>query len=199
MTTYTIPCETFARLARLLDATDSNDPWVNSIRLESNLAIVTSRTMLAVERLPVTNDDAPIHIVTSPDLVTACAGEASFNGSLEVVVNDALRWASAKTTFGFQLPTNATVWSDVPNPLDRWRSIVPSDAPTKSKGSLCLWTDQLQHLVAASPSHQIVFPAVIDWTVPVLIRDAVDENWFAVFYVRKSDNPHKPAIKPEWL
>lgn len=199
MTDHIIPCETYVRLSRLLQADLPDDPWINSIRLDSGMAIVTNRTMMVVEKLTKPCNPAPLHVVVDPALVAACEAEIAFKSDLNIVANDALRFASAKTTFGYQHTGNAALYLLDANPVDRWREVVPREMPTKSKGSLCLWVDQLQHLVAASPSKQITFPSVVDWTVPVIVRDAVDDGWFGVFFVRKSENPHKAATVPGWL
>jgi hypothetical protein len=153
---------------------------------------------MVVERIEPSNP-ASLHIIPDPALVAAAEKEIGFHSKISIVANDFLKFASAKTTLGYQHPTNVALYSDHPNELEKWRGVVPVDPHESAKGSMCLWTRDLQWLAATSPSGQIVFPRVIDWTKPVLVRDAVDDRWFGVFYVRESDNPHKPAVVPGWF
>jgi hypothetical protein len=83
--------------------------------------------------------------------------------------------------------------------IDRWREIIPTTLPKKSKGSMCLDTSALANIAESSPSGKIVFPEHIDWTLPVVIRDAVDPNWCCIFYVRESNDIHDPATIPGWV
>ena len=195
---HVLPCDTFVRLTNALKNMPKDDPWCRSVRLETNLAIVTNRFYLVIERL---ESVAPsvLHIPADPVLIEQCKTEAVYHSKMHIVANDMLKFASLKTSLGYQFAGNAGLYLDAPNVMDRWREIIPDSMPKKSKGSMCLWTADLANIAESSPSGQIVFPEHIDWSQPVVIRDAVDPNWCAFFYVRESDNPHDPAIIPGWL
>lgn len=195
---HIIPCETFARLTNVLKYMPKDDPWCQSIRLEGNFAIASNRFYLVVERLETTAPSV-LHIPADPALIEQADKEAMFHGKMHIIANDILKFASLKTSLGYQYPGNAGLYLDQPNTLDAWRNIVPKDLPKKSKGSMCLFLDPLKNLIETSPSKTITFPENIDWTQPIVVRDAVDPNWCAFFYVRESKNPHDPATIPGWI
>lgn len=195
---HVISCETFARLCNVLKHMPKDDEWCNSIRLEGNVAIVTNRFYLVVERLETTAPSV-LHIPADPILIEQCAKEAPYHSKLHIVANDMLQFASLKTSLGYQYPGNAGLYINKENVIDRWREIIPASLPKKSKGSMCLNTAELKNIAESSPSGQIVFPEHIDWTQPVVVRDAVDPNWCAFFYARESENPHDPATIPGWV
>lgn len=195
---HIISCETFVRLSNVLKFMPKDDPWCKSVRLEGNLAIATNRFYLVIERLETTAPSV-LHIPADPILIEQCRTEAVYHSKMHIVANDMLKFASLKTSLGYQYAGNAGLYLDEPNVLDHWREIVPESMPKKSKGSICLWADALLNIVESSPSSQIVFPEHVDWSQPVVIRDAIDPNWCAFFYVRESDNPHDAAVIPGWL
>ena len=195
---HTIPCETFARLCNVLKYMPTDDPWCNSVRLERGLAIVTNRQYLAIEKID-NQVDEPLHVIADPALIAQCQVEAMYHGKLHIVANSMLKYASLKSTMGYQFPGNAALYLDTKCDPERWRDIVPRELPKKSKGSMSLECGALANLVESSPSGRIIFPEQIDWSVPVLVRDAVDPNWCAVFYVRESGQIHEPATIPGWL
>lgn len=61
-------------------------------------------------------------------------------------------------------------------------------------------TYQVLKLFESSPSGQITFPAVINSSKPVLLRDVTDSDWLGVFIpTAKDDKKAKAAELPEWL
>lgn len=198
MTPHTIPCDTYVRLSKLSNAKRSDDPWAHSIRIDNGCAMATNRELMVVERIEPSNPE-PLHIAIDLVLIAAAEKEIGFHSSLSIVSNPFLKFASAKTTLGYQHPNNAALYLGEPNELDRWREIVPLEPHEESKGSMQLETHHLQWLAQTSPSGNITFPRVIDWTKPVIVRDAIDDRWFGVFYVREADGPHKPAVLPGWF
>ncbi len=200
MTDYTIPCETYARLSKMQENHPSDDPWCDSIRLEDNYAIATNRYYLIVERLDPTVVSRPaLHIKIDPALLAVAQSEAPLHGKIHIAAVDVLKHASAKTTFGYSHPDNIGLYLDDPNDLDRWRSIIPTEEPIVGAGSMGLNVESIATLVSTSPSGKVTFPEIIDWTQPVIVNDAVDPNWFAVFYVREHTNLHTAARLPRWF
>ena len=198
MTEHTIPCETFARLCNVLKYLPRADPWCNSVRLEQNLAIVTNREYLVIERIDNPADE-PLHVPADPALIAQCLTEATYHSKLHIAANSMLRYAALKTSMGYQFPGNAGLYLDEPCDLERWRSVIPTTMAKKAKGSMCLEAGALANIALSSPSGRITLPEFVDWSLPVVARDAVDPNWCAFFYVREADQPHEPATIPGWL
>jgi len=196
---YKLKCETYARLCNVLDYMPENaNEWFNSIRLEGNYVIASNRQILIVERLNYVNPSEPIHIINSEVLRKQCLEEAKFNSDLTIHVNPMLKFASAKTTFGYNFPENATLWSDQENHMDRWAETIPTAHNTMTYGAMFWEATNIANLSKASPSGCIVFEQYIDERKPILIRDMNDENWFAVFVPGVEDGSVPPAELPVW-
>ena len=198
MIEHTIPCETYVRLAKLLDYDPMGDPWCKSVRLEDGYAIVTNRQMMVVERIDCPNP-APFHLVIDPVLLQAAETEAPMHSKLHITAIDAIKTASAKTTLGYSFTGNAGLYLDEMNVIDSWRERVPTEIVAASNGSMRLCLKSMQSLLATSPSGAVTFPEIVDWAKPVVVNDEVDPNWFAVFFVRRGENPHNPARLPAWF
>lgn len=81
---------------------------------------------------------------------------------------------------------------------DEWRSWFVESS--ENKGFMFWDTYQIIKLFECSPSGQITFPAVINSSRPVLLRDITDSEWVGVFIPTAKDNKKsKPAELPEWL
>lgn len=81
---------------------------------------------------------------------------------------------------------------------DEWRSWFVESS--ENKGFMFWDTYQIIKLFECSPSGQITFPAVINSSRPVLLRDITDSEWVGVFIpTAKDDKKSKPAELPEWL
>jgi len=195
---HTIPCETFARLCNVLKYMPRDDPWCNSVRLEQNLAIVTNREYLVIEKID--NPAAePLHVVADPTLIEQSRTEAIYHSKLHIVANSMLRYASLKTSMGYQFAGNVGLYLNEPCLIESWRTVIPVAMAKKSKGSMCIEAGALTNIALSSPSGRITLPEHVDWSLPVVARDAVDPNWCAFFYVREADNPHEPATIPGWV
>ena len=196
---YQLKCETYARLCNILNFMPENaNEWFNSIRLENNYAIASNRQIMVIERLNYVNPPEPLHIVNNDKLRNQCLEESKFESDLFVHVNPMLKFASAKTTFGYNFAENAAVWSDAENHIDKWASIIPKTHNTQTKGAMFWEATNIANLSKASPSGCIVFEEFIDERKPVIIRDLNDENWFAIFVPGVDDAVVKPATLPEW-
>ena len=200
MSEYKIKCETIIRLMKILNyMPDTCNEWNNTIRLEDDLAIVTNRQILLVERLPEINPENPVHIIIDDKLKQQCLTESKFDSDLIIEVSDAYKYGAAKTTFGYQHPDNACLYSDVDNDIDKWRSIIPKIEAKKSVGAMFWESDNILNMAMSSPSGSLAFPLFIDINKPIVVRDINDDNWMAVFSPSTSDADMKPAILPEWL
>lgn len=210
---FKIPCSTFARLANAaIPQPNETRHHINCIRFENVngacYAIATNALIAAIEHLGNTEwQDYGICIARDPALIAQCESEASFDSELtiDVIINDIMKFASAKTTFGYTHPDNVLRYP--PDGMDHrpwndFRSLVPDEMPSKSAGFLFMDTEQITNLGKASPSGRLVFPKFIDSSKPVLVRDAVDPAWLGLFLPRDnggSQDKLKPATRPEWI
>jgi hypothetical protein len=215
---FKIPCETFARLS--IAAVPLSDVPPTSVidelacvylehRKGQTLAIATNNRICAIERLGNTDQpDGSVCVTIDPVLVQQCLTEAQFDGELTIDVtdNEILRWAAAKTSFGYTYNGNAGRFPEVGTKFKHWadwRSILP---PARKKqepsGFLHFRAAHLEILAKASPSGCIIFPEIINTDEPILLRDSVDPNWLGMFMgvVEDSDEKqYEPATRPEWL
>ena len=81
---------------------------------------------------------------------------------------------------------------------DNWRSWFTESS--ENKGFMFWDIYQVIKLFECSPSGQITFPAVINSSKPVLLKDVTDSDWAWVFIpAAKDEKKIKPAELPEWL
>jgi len=205
MTDFTIPCDTIARLSRILTV-ESTEPtiWFRSIRIDHGIALATNRVVMAVEKINSDTNDGVIHIIADQALITQCASEAPFKSMLTITVNELLQYAVAKTTLGYVHPGNCVVWSNEPNDFDRWRSIIDltREPAIKPSGGMYWSAENIANLAAASPSGRLVFEEIIDCTGarPTIVRDVNDYEWFGIFQpFTRGDGSYSPATLPSWM
>lgn len=205
MTDFVIPCDVFVRLTRVL-AIESTEPneWFRAVRIDNGIALATNRIIMALENI--SNDNVGVvHIIADPALIAQCASEAPYKSLLTITVNEALKYAVAKTTLGYVHPGNCVVWSDEPNEFDRWRSLVDRtrEPLDKSTGAMYWDAENIANLAAASPSGRIVFEEFIDCTGarPTIVRDPNDYEWFGLFqpWAKITDGAYNPATLPTWM
>lgn len=201
MTDYQIPCDTFARLATL--TTGDQGPWFRCVRYDRGALVATDRQFLAAEHIG--NMPGAFYIIPDPVLVDQCRKEAEHGGIMTITVIPELKWASAKTMFGYEHPGNVVEWSDAPDPdFSRWR--VPlmqcKDRPAPD-GVLFINLAGLIKLTATAPSGSIVFEEAVTMSGrPTLVRDPQDPNWVGMFQPwGKFDDGQRfsPATLPAWL
>lgn len=203
MTEFTIPCDTFVRLSNLMDNFhEEADEWFHAIRIDNGLAIASNRYYMAIENIG--GNTGTVHIVADPVLIAKCREEAKFNGALTITVNEPLRYAVAKTTFGYIHPGNCAVWSDKPNLLATWRTIAARvrDPVMANNGGMYINADHLALLIATSPSGQVYFEENIDASGarPILVRDCTDFNWIGLFHPFKTTRQtYDGATLPNWV
>jgi len=197
---YKVSCETLVRLQNIISVQpDEKTPWTGSIRLEANYAIAFNRQIMAIERLPHNNPDQAISIILDSALLKQVKTEAPFKSDLFVTPVEALKFASAKTTMGYNHSENIVVWHDGENKIDRWREMIPKEPNTEWVGGMFWNTAQIELLSKSSPSGCIVFQDIIDVDRPIVVRDINDPNWFGMFIGSTVEREYSPASVPEWL
>jgi hypothetical protein len=171
-------------------------PWFDSVRLDGQCAVASNRMYMSIQRLK-TVAPAVFHLVHDAELIRVAATESKFNSNLHITVDPVLKWATVTTSLGYKHPSNGGIWSDIPNDMDRWRSIVPTGKSVAS-GGLYLDVALLQTLVESSPSGKVVLQQNVNVNESCLMRDTLDPDWFGLFYPRPADGALNGAIVPNW-
>ena len=203
MTDFTIPCDTFARLTRVVDMESKElKPWFQAVRIDNGIAVATNRVIMAVENI--SRDNVGVtHVIADPALIAQCASEAPYKSVLTITVNEALKYAVAKTTLGYIHPGNCVVWSDEPNDFNRWREIVDltREPAVKSSGGMYWNAETITKLADSSPSGCLVFEEIVDCTGarPTIIRDVNDYEWFGIFQPFGAGQYYSSATLPTWM
>lgn len=200
MTEYTISCDTFHRLCGIIDHKDAElHPSWKTLRIDNGCAVVTDRKYMAIENIG--GPSGIVHIIADPELVAQCEQEAKFSSRLTIVVNEMLKFAVAKTTFGYETKTNVFYADEIDQAWLRWRSIVMQckEPATKPNGGMYWDSVKLTNLANSSPSAHVVFEQTIDVNRPALIRDVNDYNWLGVFNPYSSIMTYNNATLPTWM
>ena len=197
MTDYVISCDAFVRLSTLLIETD--DPAFRTIRFDNGQALATDRQFLSIENIG--GPKGVAHVIADPTLLEHCRAESKFHSKLTITVVEPLKFATAKTTFGYSHNSNCSYWPDGPTDFDRWREVVMQAATpaTKSSGGMFWLAEWVARLAKASPSGSVVFEENIDITRPTLVRDVEDYDWLGVFQPFSRGHQYKPATLPSWM
>lgn len=203
MAEFIISCDTFARLSHMCGREDEKDcdEFFRSIRIDNGVAVATNRKIMAIENIG--GPSGVVHLKPDPALIVQCKAEAGYGGKLTVLVNDQLKFAIAKTTFGFT-SGNIGVFSDQPTRFDIWRTLIEQvKTPiTASRGGMFWNVDMVTRLAASSPSGDLFFEEFIDVSGhrPCIITDKNDYNWCALLNPHiESGNMSVPAALPSWL
>lgn len=202
MTDYVIPCDTFVRLTNVLhDFHENANEWFHTVRIDNGKAVASNRIVIAIENIG--GPAGVIHIIADPVLIQQCRTEAQFSSRLTITVNEALRYAVAKTTLGYVHPGNCCMWSGGLNDLDGWREIAmrAAEPVAGSVGALFWDADQIARLAASSPSGRVVFEQFIDASGarPTILRDVKDYDWLGVYKPSCRDETYSPATMPTWM
>lgn len=207
-----IPCEVYSRLATLAlsVAQTENRNYLRSIYVERRngklIAVVTNVKTAAIENLGVQpGDDCSVAIVADEKIIAQCNIEKNFGAALNIVVNDMLKYTAIKSTFGASYEQNCYV--DLPQKCEfkLWRQWLPDALPVSPYGAMFSNLEMLSTLARTSPTGRVVFPAIIDARVPVVVRDVDDDRWLGVFVPNSLDMEtgeityHAGAKFPEWL
>ena len=201
MTDYVIPCDTFYRISRVAATRDDEiHPSWSSMRIDDGCLIASDRSFMAVENYTA-HQKGVAHLNIDPALIEQCRTEAKFNGRVTVTVNEILKYAQAKTTFGYVTKENLLYTADLDPDWDRWREIINKarEPATKPNGVMFWHADNIQRLAESSPSGRVVFESVIDTSRPTLLRDVTDYHWLGIFQARSRYEQYSPATVPTWI
>ncbi len=195
-----IPCDTIARLSRLLPSEPSNDA-MQAFRLDNGMVITTNRSFMAVEK--VYDFEGVFYIRNDPALIEQCKLEAQWSSVIDFTPVAALQYTTAQTSMGWKCGDNLGLWPVGGTPLfDRWREIVsqvrtPINA---TQGPMVTDVTELANLAATSPSGKIAFEQFIDpINRPTVVRDIDSHDWVGFFHARITDGQsHNGASVPGW-
>lgn len=202
MTTFTIPCELYTRLAGVAIQPDeeTNRPTLRSVRIEHLngrcIAVASNARIVAGEFIQDIDEErgfSGVNVSIAPGLL-ALAAQAP---DADLIVNQAPGWTVITTSDGAMFPGNGEVPGDYPE----WRGLIPTELPTKNNGCFSFSGLQMARLCASSPSGSIRCARNIDFAAPTIVRDIHDENWFGIFMVTDGEKAQsfKPATVPEFL
>lgn len=195
MTDFVVPCEAFARLAKVIaDLPVDIDPVFRCIRLDDGNMISTDRSYMAIEHVGKESIPGLAHIVADAALVAQCLAEATFNSDITFTVSPELGFTIGKTSLGY-ITGNVGYFPPGATDFDRWRGIVAlAKGVTKNKGGMFFNAAELSKLAASSPSGRVVFAEKIDPDQPTIVRDVIDGYWLGVFSPKPE--PGHDAISP---
>jgi hypothetical protein len=201
---FTISCETFSRMAEIsrFPVTDI-EPYFKGLYFErrSNqlFLVACNRLVAAIEHLGFNEGPDEICCVDASNdhLIKQCDTETPYNGKLEIISDNNLRWAFVKSSMGYNAPN---CYLELPKGAKffTWRDWLPDEMPKKTNGAMH-WSAGLIHALAiASPSGQLSFPEFIDTSVPIVINDRETTKWIGIFLGVPSDGITIPATIPDW-
>lgn len=209
---FSIPCETFARLANVVKWFPPNETrdWLRCVYIEHRnneaFAVASNAKIAAIEYLGETSGpDGSVKVTIDPALITQCETEAAFKSVLQITTIPELNMASAKTSLGYNYPGTAALFTTEPTHFDTWRKWFPEAMPTAPNGAMYMTAEYIAMLGKSSPSGRLVFPEFIDTRKPVVVRDIDDPNWTGLFLpilTKNSDNSpveYEPATIPDWV
>lgn len=214
MAVFTLNCATFVRMASIIEGyepTEIDRAELMSVavlfRGGKVFAAASNSKIFAVEFIGTI--DAPddiVRIIPDAKLVEQCRTETAFNSVLTVETNDMLKFATAKTSLGYNHPTNAALWDCHPgDKIDYLLNMMRGfKTVKKSKNAMHWYADGLRGLFNAAPSGRVLFPEHFDASEAVILRDPVDPNWCGLFLptIRDSDKPSMTmdaATLPDWI
>ncbi len=198
MTEFTISCDAFVRLSKVLhNFADDVDPVFKTIRFDSGQAVATNRSFMAIENIG--GHSGIAHVIVDPALLAQATTEIAFGSKMTIIVNEPLQFTIAKTTLGY---TSGNIgYFPGATDFDRWRSIVEQARvpATTAYGGMFWDASQVAMLAASSPSGMIVFEELINCARPTLMRDTQDYNWLGVFNPFQVQHSYSPATIPNWI
>lgn len=195
---FILPAETFVRLSKAAARpTDDVRPWLACVRLEhrdgKSYAIASTSWVLAVEYLGDTSEPDGFVNVPLDDTLMACL--AMHHDDVVFEWFEAFGVLTCPTFGALAL----TAMEDREPMFTRWFEIFPSTLPKADKGFLFIQAEYFQRLTDSSPSGCLAFPAVVDSSRVVIVRDVHDDNWCGVFLAADKQKRASPATKPEWM
>lgn len=203
---FTVSCEAFSRMAEIgrypVEDLESTFKSLYFERRNNQLFMVAcNRLILAVEHLGFNEgpDEFACVDVTNDHLIKQCDDATPYNGMLEIISDNMLRWTSIKTNMGWSSP-NSYIHLEKNDKLHTWRSLFPDEMPKKTSGAMRWHTGVIATMATASPSGVLNFPEFIDTKIPVVVNDANTDKWVALFLALPGDDTNTvPAVIPDWI
>lgn len=214
MVEFAISCDAFQRLASIVEMYQPSYDRAECVsvcimnRGGRVIAQATNSKIAAYEYLAVTDQpDGQVLVVVDPALVEQCKTESPFGSFLTIQTNDALQFATAKTTLGYAYPDNAAIWNAAPGNLHSFLFDKIRDEHKvlkKSVGVMHWYLDSLVRLAGSSPSGRVLFPEFINTKMPCVLRDPLAENWFGAFIPEMNAHDEQTveytaATLPDWF
>ena len=200
MTEYVVPCDTIARLSHIFDNFPIDVPAsFKTFRIDGGQVVATDRSVMAIDNIG--RNTGLFHMIPDPQLIEQCREEAKYQGVVTITVNEALQFATAKTTFGFNAAGNVGYWLPVDPQYNRWREVVmlAKDRSKKSQGAMFWSADQIAKLSRSSPSGCVVFEENINSERPTIMRDVTEYDWLGVFQPYSKEHHYQAATLPTWM
>lgn len=204
---FSIKCETYARFAKVarLIKNYSEFSYLCSIRVECKkgyLFLFTSNSRIAIaENLGVCDvGEFSFDLIVDDKLIEQCETETQFNGSLNIVYNQVLTFASIRTSFGYEPGVNGLAVVQGINKFENWRDLFPVEQPDETNASVYFNADNISALADASPSGMVGLQKFVDGNKPVIVRDLHNPNWVGLFLPYPDRETFKFPIKlPDWV
>ena len=212
---FIVPCDVIARfapLARSQKASETRD-YLSTIYIErtnnKTFVVATNVKTAAIEYLKDApkGEDGYILLQLHEPLIKACDNEAAYNSRLHIVYIPEIKFATAKTDFGYVCtdnishplaPITTQKFDDVRREWVTWRQWAPLYIPKQTYGALDMSAIELYGLARASPSGRLLFPLHIDRRMSVLVRDSESDDWCGLF-MPDTGTENKGVELPVWM
>lgn len=201
-----IPCETFVRMSKVPLALKAayDEHYYKSLFIEirnKKLFFVSTNIKFAAIEYAGNIDQSNgfFNIAYNEALLIQATEEAKFSGVINVTYVEMLKFATAKTTFGYVHSENLAVFATQKPEFETWRNWLPDEIPTKPNGCINVTAHNLACLAAASPSGLIAFPQMVTTGKPVLVHDAHSPNWIGLFLDDGKTQGVRAVAIPTWV
>lgn len=198
MSTYNINSSTLKRLASICNFFESTTSEelknkINTVRLENrngySFAVSTNQKIASIEFLGATDKpNGSTHLKISEDILNYPIDENITVMTVPEIALSTLQFASGKVIM------DCSYWLD-DTPLNNWREWIGK--PLSKSNVMCWNLFHIESLIKASPSERIYFPADINPTEALILRDVNSPNWVGLFVPSDETVKHFAEL-PEW-
>ena len=207
MSVFHVKSSTLSRLSSLASFFEASTPEdmrkeLNTVRLENKggktFAIVSNQKIAAIEYVSTTDEpDGAVHLILSEGLLQQLFMEASSDCEMTLNTIPEMGISTMESTSGYNV-SNCCHWWE-PRWLDKWQTWATEPA-TETIGIMAWNMNRVESLLKTSPSGNIVFPAFVDTTTPVVFRDYFNPKWVGIMFAQLTEDIKitEPAVLPEW-